>query len=255
MEKINKRIIILSLVLSLITAALIYIYISSNKAVETQKVEYATVYAAARTIPARAEIIASDIKKIQIAKELLDENALTDIGEITGKRTLQSIIEGEVIRKERLSTESSTSASYIIPNGTRAISMDVSEQVNVAHLVRPGDFVDVIASFEKEEETVGDTSILYSRITKTILQNVQVLALGQNLTITSEKLSEPPTTITLAIKEAEVEKFVYASEYGILRLALRPVGDANQHKTQGAVRSDMTSTKGVYIRSHVSAEQ
>lgn len=243
MEKTNKRIIVIAVVLSLITAILIYMYISRNNTVVEPEIEKVSVYVAARTIPARTEITASDIKQVSMAKELLNTNAVTDMDDITGKYTLQSIIEGELIRSERLADEDSMYVSYMVPEGTRAVSMNVTEQTNVANLVRPGDFVDLVVNFEKEEDAQGAT---YPRITKMILQNVQVLALGQDVMLSSDKLKEPPTTVTLAIKAADVEKFVFASEFGTIRLALRPVGDDSKTASQGIMRPDMTGTKGVY---------
>ncbi len=242
MEKTNKKIIIITVLLSLITAILVYVYISRSSNDVVPEIEKVTVYVAARTIPARTEITASDVKQVSIAKELLNTNAVKDLEKITGKYTLQSIMEGELIRTERLADEESMFVSYMVPEGTRAVSMNVTEQSNVANLLRPGDFVDIIVSFEKEE--AGEDTI-YPRITKLTLQNVQVLALGQDVMLLSEKLKELPTTVTLAIKTADIEKFVFATEFGTIRLALRPVGDEAQISTQGILRSDMTGTKGI----------
>jgi pilus assembly protein CpaB len=248
MEKANKKIIIIALFLSLITAMLIYIYMSSGTKTDAPKTEYATVYIAAKTMPARYKITAADIKQVKIAKELLNESTLSDANEITGKLTVDRIIAGEQIIKERLADEGTVLLSYSLPEGTRAVSMNVNEQISVASLLRPGDFVDVIASFEKEEEDNGQTVKTYPRITRTVLQNVKVLALGQDMTLPVDKLAELPVTVTLAVKKEDVEKFVYASEYAVLRLALRPVGDEAQTSSQGIAREDVTGTKGVYSK-------
>ncbi len=245
MEKVNKKIIAIAVILSLITALLIYIYISRSTVAAEPEVEYVTAYTAARTIPARTRISSADIKQISVAKELLNANAVSDPGEITGKYTLQNIIEGELIRSERLADEDSIYLSHMLPEGTRAVSVNITEQSNISNLVRPGDFVDVVASFQEEEDAKGT---VFPRITKVILQNVQVLALGQDLELSSDKLGEPPATVTLAVRAADVEKFVYASEFGIIRLALRPVGDDAGINTQGILRSDVTGTKGIAYR-------
>lgn len=248
MEKANKKILAIALSLSLITAVLIYAYMSgsSNTIAPATEIEFSTVYVAVKTIPARTIITGEDIKQIKIPKEILNASVVTDINDITGKHTIDSIIEGEQIIKERLADENSMFLSFSIPKETRAVSIYVSEQIDVANLLRPGDFVDVVASFEKEEEDNGQIVKIYPRITKTILQNVQVLALGQDLTLPADKLKELPTTVTLAIRKEDVEKFVYASEYGVLRLALRPSDDKSYNSLPGIVRGDITGTKGVY---------
>ncbi|NLK86475.1 MAG: Flp pilus assembly protein CpaB [Clostridiaceae bacterium] len=251
MEKTNKKIIAIAVILSLITALLIYVYLSRSTVVVVPEIEYVTVYAAARTIPARTQISVSDIKQVNIAKELLNTNAVTDPDKITGKYTLQSIMEGELIRSERLGNEDSMYASYMVPEGTRAVSMNITEQTNVSNLVRPGDFVDLVVSFQEEDDAEG---VIYPRITRMILQNVQVLALGQDVMLSSDKLDEPPATVTLAIKVQDVEKFVYASEFGIIRLALRPMGDDSVTGTQGTLRSDVTGNRGTYYKEPDEAE-
>ena len=247
MEKANKKIIVIALFLSLITAVLVYVYITGTKTAAPE-IEYATVYVAAKTMPARYEITAADLRQVKIAKELLNPNAIKDIVEITGKRTKERIIEGELILNERLADKNNMSLSYILPQDSRAVSINVNEQINVSNLLRPGDFIDVVASFEKEEDDDGQTKKYYPRMTKTILQNVQVLALGQDSTLPPDKLKELPTTVTLAVKIEDIEKFVFASEYGTLRLVLRPLDDINVLPSQGIIRGDMTGAKGVYLR-------
>jgi pilus assembly protein CpaB len=245
MEKANKKIIIIAMFLSLITALLVYVYMSGPKTA-APKVEYATVYVAAKTMPARYKITSADIKQVQIAKELLNPSSITNLENITGKLTMERIIAGEQIINERLADEDGVLLSYSMPEGTRAVSMNVNEQINVANLIRPGDFVDVVASFEKEEVDNGQIIKVYPRLTRTVFQNVKVLALGQNMTLSVDKLQELPATVTLAINEKDVDAFVYASEFSILRLVLRPVGDDTVINTQGASREDISGTKGVY---------
>lgn len=248
MEKTNKKIIVIALLLSLITAVLVYVYISGYSSTAAPDIEYTTVYVAAKTIPARSIITSADIKQVNIAKELLSASAITDMKEITDKRTKESIIEGEQIMKERLADEKSMSLSYSIPEGMRAVSINVNEQINVSNLLRPGDFVDIVASFEKEEEDNGLITKFYPRMTKTIIQNMQVLALGQNVILSADKITELPATVTLAVKIEDVEEFIFASEYGTLRLALRPIDDKSENTSQGILRVDLTGTEGVYSK-------
>lgn len=246
MEKKNKKMLLIALTLSLVTAVLVYIYISSIKPEQVPEAEYVTVCAAARTIPENTQITTSDIEEIKVAKELFDDSVVTDKDQITGKWALQSIIKGEFIRKERLADKDSLSFSHGIPEGTRAVSMNVTEQVNVANLLRPGDYVDVVVNFDKED-IFGEKTVSYPRITKMILQRVKVLALGQDTRLPAEKLKEQPLTITLAINKEDIEKFVYASEYGIIRLALRPANDNSMTGGEGVIRSDVTGMKGVVV--------
>lgn len=255
MEKANTKIIIIALVLSLITAALIYFYITADKTEAPPEIKYATAYVAAGNIPARSEINMEHIKQVKIAEELLNTSALSDPKDIVGKRTKESIIAGEQFMPQRLVDEDNMTLSYYIPEGKRAVSMNISEQSSVAYLLRPGDYVDVIASFAKENEEDGEVTKTYPNISKVILQNVQVLALGQDINISADKLSEAPLTVTLAVGKNDVEKFVFASEFASLKLALRHVEDKSQSETDGIIRSNVTGSKGVTTKASNQAEQ
>jgi pilus assembly protein CpaB len=245
METVNRKIIIISLILSLLTAGLVYYYVS-NASAKPVHIEYANVYVAVKTMPAKYKITDSDIKPAKVQKELLNSRAVFNKSDIVGKRLKDSVIEGEQIITDRLADDSKTSLSYNIPAGKRAVSIDVKEQTDVADLIRPGDFVDVIASFEKEETDQGTNKTVYARITKIIIQNIKVLALGQDTNITEDKLKDPSKTVTLALEPKDVEKLVYASEYGVLRLALRAAGDDSSYGSQGTIRDDITTGKGVF---------
>lgn len=247
MDKKSKKMLIIALTLSLITAALVYIYISGIKPEQAPETKYINVYAAARTIPGFTRITASDIEEIKVAEELYTEDMATDKEQVIGKWTLVSILKGEFIRNARLTDDEGLYFSHTFPEGTRAVSMNITEQVNVANLPRPGDHVDVVASFNKEEDVRGDKTVTYPRITKIILQNVKVLALGQDTSLSADKPVEQPMTITLAVRKEDVEKFVYASEFGIIRLALRPVGDDSLINTEGVIRQDVTGIKGIIV--------
>lgn len=248
METVNKKVIIVALILSLLSAGLVYYYVSKASAAPVE-IEYANVYVAVKTMPAKYKITEADIKTAKVPKELLNTRAVTNKSEIIGKRLKDSVIEGEQIIADRLADDQKTSLSYTLPAGKRAVSIDVKESTDVSDLIRPGDYVDVIASFEKEEAENGTTKTVYSRITKTIIQNIEVLALGQDTNITEDKLKEPSKTVTLAIEPKDVEKFVFASEYGTIRLSLRGAGDDSKYGSQGTVRDDIVPGKGVYVTS------
>ena len=165
----KQKMLLIALALSLITAVLVYMYISGIKPEQVPEAEYVTVCAAAKTIPEHTQISASDIKEIEVAKELFNGSIITDKDQITGKWALQSIMEGEFIRKERLADKDSLSFSHGIPEGTRAVSMNVTEQVNVANLLRRR-LCDVVVSFDKDEDVYGEKTVIYPGSTKMILK-------------------------------------------------------------------------------------
>lgn len=245
MESVNKKVILIAIILALFTTFLVYIYIQKST-VKPEVVEYINVYVAAKTLPAKHKITNQDIKQAKVTREYLNSRAILNKSDIVGKRLKDSVIEGEQILSERLVEEGKGTLSFSIPEGMRAVSINVNEQIAVSNLLRPGDFVDVVASFEREEVESAVAKTVFPRITKIIVQNVQILAISQDQLITEEKLKEAPKTLTLAVKVQDVEKLVYASEYAVLRLVLRPVEDEKNVNTPGTIREDMVPAKGVF---------
>lgn len=246
MESVNKKVIFITLFLTIFTSMLIYVYITNATKKTTVVAEFTNAYVAAKTLPPKYKIAAADIKLVKIKKDELNVNAVSDKNDIIGKRVNESILEGEQIIKNRLLDENKSTLSVSMPEGMRAVSINVQEQMIVSNLLRPGDFVDVIASFDKEEIEEATQKTVIPRITKIILQNIEVLSLGQDIVIADEKIKDNPKTVTLSVLPQDVEKLVYASEYGILRLALRPADDSKITNTEGIIREDVASGKGVF---------
>ena len=74
-----------------------------------------------------------------------------------------------------------------------------------------------------------------------IIQNVELLALGQIQTVTEEASKDQPKTATLALTPQEAEKLVFASDFGVVRLALRGIEDYKNVDTPGIIRNDLIS--------------
>ena len=245
METVNKKVILIAVILAFFTAFMVYTYIK-KETTTSQVVEQVNVYVAAKTMPAKYKITETDIKVEKVAKEYLNSRAVLNKADIVGKKLKDSVIAGEQILSDRLVDESKSSLSYRIPEGKRAVSINVDERKNVSNLVRPGDCVDVIASFAQEEVKTGAASVVMPQMSKVVLQNLEVLAISQDQVITTEKV-DAPKTITLAVDIKDVEKLVYAAEYASLTLSLRAVEDKNINNTAGATRGDLTPGVGTAV--------
>jgi pilus assembly protein CpaB len=239
MESVNKKVILIAVIMALITSFLVYIYIK-KVTTKPETVSYTKIYVASKTMTAKYKITEDDIKETKVTYDLVNSKAVLNKADIVGKRLKDRVIEGEQILVDRLVDDNKLNLAYNVPDGKRAISVAVAEDIQVAGLIRPDDFVDVIASFDSDKE---DGTI---KITKTIVQNVQVLALGQELIIKEdEKKAELPKTVTLAVNPADAEKIVYAVEFGRIRLTLRNIEDKKQGGADGAIKKDMMPGKAM----------
>ncbi len=244
MESVNKKIIIAAIFLAFISTFLVYSYIKKATYIpETNN--YSEVYVASNTLPQKHKIEESDIKISKVPPEYISPFALKDKKDIVGKYAEESIIEGEQILSDRLIDENNFTLAYKVPEGKRAVSIFIDDQSGVSNLIKPGDFVDVIASFDAEQVEEVSSIKKYPRIVKTVLQNTEVLAIGSELDVKPDENKKTLNTITLAVNIQEAEKLVYISNYSQLRLALRSVGDENTINTSGVIRQDLATDKGM----------
>jgi pilus assembly protein CpaB len=143
---------------------------------------------------------------------------------LLGKRIpVHTITAGEPILASALLVEGETAGlDSLIDTDHRAMSVKVDAVVGVAGFIRPGSRVDVLASLR--EIHIDRVATPYAR---TILQNIKVLAVDQNLTDVPGSAPEVVSVVTLQVTPAEAQILSYGSSQGKLQLALRnPVDDS-----------------------------
>ncbi len=125
---------------------------------------------------------------------------------------ITSVAENEPILESKLAPMAAGAGlSATIPEGMRALSAAVNDVVAVAGFVTPGAMVDVLATGSTKES---------GNITKTILENVRVLAANQRIESRNGR-PENVAVITLLVTPADAAKLAMASNSGKIQLALR----------------------------------
>jgi pilus assembly protein CpaB len=83
--------------------------------------------------------------------------------------------------------------AYVVPEGMRAVSVEVSSLIGASGLIRPGDYVDVILTVKIQGSEGGSTAgRLQDQVAKTVLQNAQVLSIDQSLPVRWRETQTPP---------------------------------------------------------------
>lgn len=171
--------------------------------------------------------------------------AIATPAEIIGKVAGRPIPAGALISRNWVELESKLAIR--VPLGRRAISIDTNAEIAVAGLIRPGDMLDVQVVYPGIDALSGARSERSSR-TDTILENIQVLAVGGAVIGVSDQdgtagSSPPPArTVTLALTPEEVATLALAKSTGALSLSLR-----NPLDTQ-LVNSPAIATKNAVVR-------
>ncbi|MEB3244779.1 MAG: Flp pilus assembly protein CpaB [Vampirovibrionales bacterium] len=163
-----------------IAGALLLRGLSGGKQAAPVKADKTTpVVVAAMPITAGDVLDRDDIKIVQWPSTLLPpEQSFTDADEVLGRPSRVDLVPGEPIFKIKLAgADSLGGLPVVIPKGMRAATVSVSEVKGVGGFLRPGDFVDVLATTETEM-VQGEKPI---SSTQTVLQNVQILATAQTM--------------------------------------------------------------------------
>lgn len=111
--------------------------------------------------------------------------------------------------------------AHSVKKKERALSVPVDNPGSVSGMIRPNDHVDIIGTFRFPAEQ-QDSSL--DTVTLTILQNVTVLAVGQQLaTEFTSRFSGRTSysTLTLAVTPKEAEMLIFAQQKGTLTFTLR----------------------------------
>jgi pilus assembly protein CpaB len=157
--------------------------------------------------------------------------------ETTGSIARSSFLGGEPIRREKLiKTDGSGFMSAILPSGMRAvaISIDTRGASSAGGFILPNDRVDVIRTYRDDESSrSGGVDV---HLSETILSNIRVLAIGQNVQERNGEKVVTGETATLELTPAQAELITLGQKVGQLSLALRSLADA--HQAQEPQRDD-----------------
>src|SRR5215472_8863482 len=132
----------------------------------------------------------------------------TRIEDCANRAVITPLAENEPILEAKLAPkESGAGLSATIPEGMRAISVAVNDVVGVAGFVIPGTMVDVRVT----GRALGGGAAAQGDITRTILENVRVLAAGQKIQQDREGKPQTVAVITLLVAPDDASKLVMAS--------------------------------------------
>jgi len=222
-------IIVVAVILGLITAYLVWYYMRDlQKGADANRVD---VVVASVDIPARKKVTRDMIKVERIPQNMVAPNTARKLEEVEGRMTIDRVRSLEQIRLADLAKEGQgPSLAFDIPPGKRAIAIGVDEIKGVGATIKPGDRVDILATYTdpvNRQET-----------TQMILQNVAVLAVDKGNT-NADSEQGAITSITLAVAPEDAELIAAADRAGVLRCTLRPVEEETIVASPGTRTSDI----------------
>jgi pilus assembly protein CpaB len=143
------------------------------------------------------------------------------IEEVAGRIVLYPLPKGEPILERQLAAAGAGAGlTAKIPSGMRAISVRSDEVVGVAGFLLPGTHVDVLMTYHSV--TTPEPQTL------TALQDVVVLAAGQQIQPQADGKPISVNVVTLLLKPEDAEKLVLATSLGGIYFVLRNGADEEQ---------------------------
>lgn len=237
--------IIIALALAVAVVLFNYMYISSVKQ-EYESGEFVHVVKAKETIdqfsvvdPEMIDVVRIDARDAQGNMLALPGKELSEAGKAYLKNQVQfhltkaAIPEGMYISQAMVAENLDDSFSRKIPDGMRAVTIAVDDMSGVAGLIRPGDRIDLVGNFQVQAGTNSKGMPIQGLFTQTILQNIEVLAVGKDAGIglseelvqdamQAEKQFSRPTSITLSVLPEDAQKVIHVRSAGSLSATLRP---------------------------------
>lgn len=226
--------VVFALVVSLLTS--VFVYRAFKQASFVPKAQTTTsIVVAAQPLDLGTRLDASKLKLIPWPSGQPMDGMFTSIDECVNRALITSVAENEPILKSKLaSPDSGAGLPATIPDGMRAISVAVNDVIGVAGFVTPGTMVDVLVT--------GQSPGSAQDVTRTILENVRVLAAGQKIEQDRDGKPETVSVITLLVNPTDAGKLTMASTQGRIQLALRNAIDTKTMNPPPILQTSLFST-------------
>jgi pilus assembly protein CpaB len=216
----SKSILALAVTLGFLAALAGYAGLKATAAQVAQSTSkhFVPVVVAATDLTFGTKLDRAQLRVVRYPKESVPSGAFSDIDSVAGQTSKIFLAGREAVTATKLSSRGG-GLSMLVRPGLRATSLEVNQVSGVSGFILPGDRVDVLA-------TVDGRGADQVAVTKTILENAEVLASGQK---TAQQDNKPITVqaVTILVDPLGAERLALALHEGKLHLVLRNPEDSD----------------------------
>lgn len=151
------------------------------------------------------------------------------IEDIKGSIARANFLQGEPIRRDKLVKGTNAGfLSAIVPTGLRAVAIAIEPTGSntAGGFILPNDHVDVVRTFRDVNASKATGADIAG--SQTLMTNVKVLAIGQNIQEKNGEKVVIGVNATLELDPVQAETIILAQRTGVLSLVLRPLVDSTQ---------------------------
>ncbi len=212
----NRNRALIALVVAIVIAVIAsrFVYRQIQNASSVKPVEVSHVVVASRPLALGTPLTPQDLTLITWPKDTPLAGSFSRIQDCIGRSVIAPVSKNEAILEAKLAPkEAGVGLPAAIPVGMRAVSVRVDDVVGVSGFAMPGTMVDVMAT--------GTPQGADDSLTRTIIQDVRVLAAGQ--TVEQDTQGKPHTVgvVTLLLTPKQSDELTMASTDNRIHLALR----------------------------------
>lgn len=216
----NKNRLIIGLILAVVVALFMstYVYHAIKQAGSERPVQLQQIVVASAPIALGSRLDSTNMKSISWPVDAAIPGMLTRVEDGMDRAVIGTVSVNEPILESKLAPKTGGAGlSVVIPEGMRALSVAVNDVVGVAGFVMPGTSVDVLVT----GQVIGIQNGVQSFVTRTILENVRVLASGQKIEQDRDGKPQTVSVVTLLVTPEDAAKLTMASTEGKIQLSLR----------------------------------
>ena len=175
-----KKIYIAAAIAAIISGALLYFYLTKQEEAKIPEGPVITqVLTVSKEVPAFTELSADNLMYMEMPEDYVPEGAVLNASDAVGLVSDGDLYPGEMILAPMIGTEKekARSMSYAIPEGKRAMTVEVDNASGVAGYIAAGDFIDLllyVSPVPAEDEFSKDIPAY----TYVCGDNLEVLAVG-----------------------------------------------------------------------------
>ena len=218
-----------AIIIALIASMMIYSYLQKKSKGQEVLVETQPVAVAVVDLPWGITLTKDMIKKVDFLKRSLTGDFFADLDSLVGRVLIYPVKANEPILESRLAPTNVKTGGVgaVISPKKRAVAVKVDKVIGVSGFIQTGSRVDVLITLS--------TGKAFAPITKTILENLLVLASGSDTKEKKgfEERASNTEVITLEVTPEEAEKLAMAAAEGKIQLALRNFNDTENVRTPG----------------------
>ncbi|MGD1276924.1 MAG: Flp pilus assembly protein CpaB [Tepidisphaeraceae bacterium] len=222
---------ILALCLGLLTLWMATRLLMRQQAESAAQPQRPQVVVARQNIDAGSVLTDENLTRSEVAVDSLPASVFKDASEIRGRVATVPIIQGQVITETLLAAKGvGAGLQAVVPQGMRAVTLDINEITGVAGNIVPGCHVDILQTMR--DDRTGD------QMARTIAQNVKVTAVGMRHN-PGENVDSGGRSVTVLVTPQQAELLELASATGRPRFSLRGGNDLALTSTAGVTLIDL----------------